>query len=950
MSDRSDSRNLADLDPEQMRRALDEAEDRLRSVLSSASFVLWVVDRDGVVTFSEGGGLAQLGLEGGEVVGRTIHELYGDLPEVIEDHRRAFEGEEVTVVREIAGIVFESRYSPIRSENGEITSVIGVGVDITARRRAAEAQGQTLSLLRATLESTADGILVVDGAGRISTYNRKFVEMWEIPEEVMASGDDEQVVGQILERLREPEKFLSKLRELYSNPDAESFDVLEFNDGRAFERYSLPQRIGDKVVGRVWSFRDISERRRADEALRKAEAVLKESHENLEAVVAERTSQLAETNRALEEEIAVRQRAEDELKRRSAELEAIFLALPDLYFRLAPDGSILDHRSGRESSLVLPDQAYIGQRIHDLLPESIRAEFDSGLREVAGTTDGFCRLEYSQLFEDGPRHFEVRMLPLGPEQVITVVRDITERHRAELALRKSEEQFRRLIENSTDVATILGPDGINLYQSPSIKYVLGYTPEEMVGTSAFDRIHPDDGPICREVLGEVMRNPGTTRSVEFRYRHKDGSWRVLEARARTILPNSAAEGAIINSRDVTDRKRYEEELQLAKEEAEQANRAKSEFLSRMSHELRTPMNSILGFGQLLERKDLPSDQRRSVEHILKAGRHLLNLINEVLEIARIESGRQNISVEPVRVLTAVQEARAFILPMAIEKGLELTECTADPDLYVRADRQRLVQVLLNLLSNGIKYNRPNGRIGIICKEARGDDGSAVVRIGVQDTGEGIPPEKVGRLFIPFERLGAEHGGVEGTGLGLALSQRLTEAMGGRLLLDTTPGEGSTFWVELAKVASPIENAVRGLTSGSTKVAMPVSNRPPATILYVEDNLPNLALIETILTDRPEITLHSAIQGKLGLLMAVEKKPDLILLDMHLPDMRGDEVLRRLQTDPRTASTPVVVVSADATPATLDRLLKAGAAAYLTKPLDVGDFLSTIDRFLISATD
>lgn len=949
MTDRPISRNLADLDPETMLRALQDSEARLRSVLGSASFVLWVVDLNGIVTFSEGGGLSQLGLESGEVVGRTIPELYGDIPEVMEDHRRALEGEDVTVVREIAGIVFESRYSPLRAKDGTISGVIGVGVDITARRRAAEAQGQTLSLLRATLESTADGILVVDATGKISTFNRKFVEMWGISEEIMGSGDDDRAIGQVLEQLQNPEKFVSKVRELYANPDSESFDVLEFQDGRAFERYSLPQRIGDKVVGRVWSFRDISERRRADEALRNAESVLKESHENLEAVVAERTSQLAETNRALEEEIGVRERAEEELRRQSAELEAIFLALPDLYFRLADDGRILDHRSGRESSLVLPEHAYVGQRIHDLLPESIREEFDSGLREVAGSHQGFCRLEYSQHFEDGLRHFELRMLPLGDEQVITVVRDITERHRAELALRKSEEQFRKLIENSTDVATILGPDGINRYQSPSITYVLGYSSDEMIGTSAFDRIHPDDAAACREVLTAVMQEPGITRSVEFRYRHKDGSWRVLEARARTILADSAAEGAIINSRDVTDRRRYEEELRLAKEEAEQANRAKSEFLSRMSHELRTPMNSILGFGQLLERKELPADQLKSVEHILKAGRHLLNLINEVLEIARIEAGRQNISVEPVRVAPALQEARAFILPMVVERGLEIEEGFVDADLYVQADRQRLVQVLLNLLSNGIKYNRPQGTVRILCREALGEGGTPVVQIGVQDTGDGIPPDKVARLFVPFERLGAEQSGVEGTGLGLALSQRLTEAMGGRLLIDTTPGEGSTFWVELARMASPTENATRGRVATSTPQTSSVP-RPPATILYIEDNLPNLALIETILSDRPEITLLSAMQGKLGLLMAIEKRPELILLDMHLPDLRGDEVLRRLQSDPRTARVPVVMVSADATPNTLDRLLKAGAAAYLTKPLDVGDFLETIDRFLVPRGD
>jgi CheY-like chemotaxis protein/two-component sensor histidine kinase len=357
------------------------------------------------------------------------------------------------------------------------------------------------------------------------------------------------------------------------------------------------------------------------------------------------------------------------------------------------------------------------------------------------------------------------------------------------------------------------------------------------------------------------------------------------------------------------------------------------------------MNSILGFGQLLERKELSPDQRRAVDHILKAGRHLLNLINEVLEIARIEAGRQNFSLEPVQVATGLQEARSLIMPLAVQRKLTIEECAVGPDVYIRADRQRLVQVLLNLLSNAVKYNRPEGTVRLLCIESAAEDGTRSVRLGVRDSGYGISPDKLDRLFIPFERLGAEQSQEEGTGLGLALSMRLVEAMEGELTVESSVGDGSTFWLDFRGVDGPVEQA--GAAQRAKVAEDGAATRPIATILYIEDNLPNLTLIQSILADRPNITLLSALQGEMGVYLAAEHRPDLVLLDMHLPDIQGDEVLRRLQADERTRDTPVIMVSADATTSTVDRLMRAGAAGYLTKPLDVNDFLSTVDRFVES---
>jgi PAS domain S-box-containing protein len=678
-------------------------------------------------------------------------------------------------------------------------------------------------------------------------------------------------------------------------------------------------------------------------AQKEAEEILRRSHQELEERVEERTAELAETNMALEEEIGERERAEEELRQKTSELEAIFRALPDLYFRLDFDGTVLDFAAGQSSARILPPEEFLGRRIMEVLPEKISSRILAGMRQ-ASLTGALVFVEFSYPYADGDRDFEARLVPFMDGQIITVVRDITDRKDAERALQRSEEHFRRLIENSSDIATIVDLNGVNRYQSPSIKHILGYDPEIIVGTNALDRIHPDDVPACREILQWMAEHPGVTRGAEFRYRHQNGGWRVLEARGRTLLSDSPAAGIVINSRDVTERKEAEVFLERARQSAEQANRAKSEFLSRMSHELRTPMNSILGFAQLLGRRELAPDQRKSVDHIIKAGQHLLNLINEILDISRIEANRHQLSLEPVRLNNVVCEGLTLIQPLAAQRSIRIDDCDLDPELFVHADRQRLAQVLLNLFSNAVKYNRDGGEVNLIC-EVRDE----TVRLGIRDTGPGIPPGKMDQLFVPFERLGAEHTGVEGTGLGLALSKRLVEAMGGSLTVESAPGEGSTFWMELIRETSPLEAArLNGAAVGQGDGQG--DGARPATIVYVEDNLANLSLIETILLDRPSITLLPALQGTIGIDLACEHRPDLILLDLHLPDIPGDEVLRRLRNNPRTREVPVVIISADATPRRSEGLIQAGASAYLTKPLNVDEFLGTIDRLLRDKED
>ncbi|MBW3630303.1 MAG: response regulator, partial [Gemmatimonadetes bacterium] len=393
---------------------------------------------------------------------------------------------------------------------------------------------------------------------------------------------------------------------------------------------------------------------------------------------------------------------------------------------------------------------------------------------------------------------------------------------------------------------------------------------------------------------------------------------------------------------VVERVRSEAAHIAARGLAEIANSAKSEFLSRMSHELRTPMNAILGFAQLLELDHLSPDQQESVDQILKGGRHLLALINEVLDISRIEAGRMPLSQEPVQVREVLEEVLGLVWPLARDRHIALPKTL--PELsgrYVRADRQRLKQVLLNLFSNAIKYNRQRGSVEISCTGS-GDR----LRISVTDTGPGIPADKRAQLFHPFERLGAEQNGLEGTGLGLALSKALIEAMQGEIGVETEPGQGSTFWVELPTAEAELE---RYELEGST---IPATDTSPAatarTVLYIEDNLSNLRLVERVLATQPEINVIPAGHGRLGLELAAEHAPDLILLDVNLPDLQGEEVLLRLQADARTAGTPVIILSADATPGQVQRFLMTGARAYLTKPIDVKQFLQLTNEVLSTA--
>jgi PAS domain S-box-containing protein len=472
--------------------------------------------------------------------------------------------------------------------------------------------------------------------------------------------------------------------------------------------------------------------------------------------------------------------------------------------------------------------------------------------------------------------------------------------------------------------------------------LLGYSKDELIGRSDFD-LFPGEAASFVSKDREVLATRRVLDIPEEPIQVAGGDVRYLHTKKLTIFDeHDQAQYLVGISEDITDRKLAQEALDAARDEAVQANLAKSEFLSRMSHELRTPLNAILGFAQLLEMDDLREAQREQVGYIVKAGRHLLSLINEVLDVSRIDAGSMTISPEPVNVDELVSGAVAMVRPLADENRVTINASFETRDVYVEADQQRLNQVLLNLLSNAIKYNRDRGTVSVaIDVDAHGPD--ARVRIVVSDTGGGIPEERLGEVFAPFERLGAEAGPIEGTGLGLALSKGLVELMGGALTVWSEAGLGSTFTVELARVREKTP-----VPAGEAQAVSDGLSRSTARILYVEDNLSNLKLVERIVSSRLSVVLQSAMQGSVGIDLARQQRPDLILLDLHLPDLSGEEVLRRLKADPRTASIPVIVLTADASRGQAERLKRIGAHHYVTKPLEITAFLASIEDALAGA--
>jgi signal transduction histidine kinase/ActR/RegA family two-component response regulator len=468
----------------------------------------------------------------------------------------------------------------------------------------------------------------------------------------------------------------------------------------------------------------------------------------------------------------------------------------------------------------------------------------------------------------------------------------------------------------------------------------------IVGRGLFEVFpdNPDDEQATGELnLGGSLRHvietgePHTMATQKYDIRRPDGSFEVRywsPVNSPVLDANGKLAYIIHRVEDVSA-------LVTVNDQLKAANLAKDEFLSRMSHELRTPLTAVSGFSELLTLAELQPRQREWAGLIRSASQHLSRLIDDVLDISRIAAGQLSMSLEPVALGPLLHDVVELLRPLAGRNDITLEPVTSPGGHgYAFADSRRLKQVMINLVVNAIKYNRRGGSVQI--RVGPGGAQEELIRIAVTDTGHGMRADAVAKLFVPFERLDAAESGIEGIGLGLALSRNLVETMRGQIGVDSVPGQGSTFWVELARGD---EVTLADASGGAVATLATREYSGARRVLYVEDTLANIRLIEAILHARPQVELLPAMQGQLGLDLAREHLPDLILLDIHLPDLDGDEVLARLQADPATREIPTVVLSADATDKQKTRLLEAGAVAYLTKPIDVARLLETLDQHL-----
>jgi signal transduction histidine kinase/ActR/RegA family two-component response regulator len=485
--------------------------------------------------------------------------------------------------------------------------------------------------------------------------------------------------------------------------------------------------------------------------------------------------------------------------------------------------------------------------------------------------------------------------------------------------------------------------------------MLGYTAAEVVNRISPSDIHdPEEVAARARALSQELATaiaPGfealafkASRGIEdiyeLTYICKDGS-RFPAIVSITALRDELRDiiGYLLIGTDNSARKRVESELNEALAAAEKANRAKTDFLSSMSHELRTPLNAILGFAQLMESgSPAPTPaQKRNLDQILKGGWYLLELINEVLDLALIESGNVILSQEPVSLGEVMLECRAMIEPQAHQRGIELTFPRFDIPCFVNADRTRVKQVLINLLFNAIKYNKPGGAVVVECAVTRPD----WIRISVRDTGAGLGAEQLAQLFQPFNRLGKEAGVEEGTGIGLVVTKRLVELMGGEIGVESTVGSGSVFWVQLSLTGAPQLVGPEAEQALAARPQVP-DGTPLRTVLYVEDNPANLELVEQLIGRHSGLRLLSAADGNLGIEFARIHQPDVILMDINLPGINGIEAMKILRADPSTAHIPIIALSANAVPRDITRALEAGFFNYLTKPIKVNEFMDALE--------
>ena len=935
------------------------------AILNSANFSSIATDEKGVIQIFNVGAERMLGYTVDDVLNKITPADISDPQEVIARAKALSvelatpitPGFEALVFKASRGIedIYELTYirkdgsrfpaivsvTALRDAQGGIIGYLLIGTDNSARKRAEEALLKAAALQNAIFNSANFSSIATDAKGVIQIFN--------VGAERMLGYAAAEVMNKITPAdISDPQEVIARAKALsveLATPITPGFEALVFKASRGIEDiYELTYIRKDSsrfpavvsvtalrdaqnaIIGYLLIGTDNTARKRAEEALLKAGAL-----------------QSAIFNSANFSSIATDAKGVIQIFNVGAE-RMLGYAAAEVTNRITP-ADISDPQE-----VIARAEALSRELATPITPgfEALVFKASRGIEDIYELT--YIRKDRSRF----PAVVSVTALRDAQNAIIgylligtdNTARKQVEAEQKKLDQRLRDQQFytRSLIESNIDALITTDPSGTITDVNNQMEALTGRTREELIG-APFKNYFTD--PARAEAGIELVLSEKKVTNYELTTRARDGKKTVVSYNATTFYDRDGQlQGVFAAARDITERKRLDQvlrhknaELESAKFVAEKANLAKSDFLSSMSHELRSPLNAILGFAQLMDSDSPPATptQKASIDQILHAGWYLLELINEILDLAVIESGKLSLSEEPVSLAEVMFECQAMIEPQGQKRGIKLTFPHFDVPCFILADRTRLKQVLINLLSNAIKYNRPGGTVVVDCSTSAMER----TRISVRDTGFGLPPEKLTQLFQPFNRLGQERGAEEGTGIGLVMSKRVVELMGGVIGVESAVGSGSVFWFELRSTAAP-ELAADVAAPLGVAQAQAQPGAPRCTLLYVEDNPANLKLVERLVARRPEMRLLSAVNGTLGIDLARDQQPDMILMDINLPGISGIQALKILRDDPLTAHIPVLALSANAMPGDIKRGLEAGFFRYLTKPIKVDEFMDALD--------